>query len=71
MEYWTILWVTFLGGPFDQQVMFLAYPSLAQCEAAISPVAETLPYDFNIKCEESTTPSASAPPRPRPDYTGN
>lgn len=68
MEYWTVLWITFLGGPFDNQTMFLAYPSLAQCEAATSVVSDTLPYDHKLECEVSTTPSSSIKPKRSPIY---
>lgn len=67
MEFWTILWITFLGGPFDGERTFLAYPSLQDCLAATSAVSQTLNYDHNLSCEESTTPSKSFPPKPRPE----
>jgi hypothetical protein len=35
MEYWTIMWITALGGMIDGNVTALVYPSLASCEAAL------------------------------------
>jgi hypothetical protein len=68
MEYWTVLWITMLGGAFDGQGSFIVYPSLASCEAALMTVGDTLPYDHNLLCEEMTTPSASMRPQPNPFY---
>lgn len=68
MTYWTIMWITILGGPFDGQGSFVAYPSLASCKAALSSVGDTLPYDHNLLCEETTTPSSSLRPQPNPFY---
>ena len=68
MTYWTVMWITFLGGPYDGQGSFLAYPSLEACEIALSTVSSTLPYDHNLLCEETTVPSASLRPKPNPFY---
>lgn len=68
MEYWTIMWITMLGGAFDGQGSFIVYPSLASCEAALMTVGDTLPYDHNLLCEKTTTPSASMRPQPNPFY---
>lgn len=64
--FWTILWVTALGGPYDSESAFLVYPSLEACEAALIPVSDTLPYDHSLICEETTALSSSLRPRPRP-----
>jgi hypothetical protein len=68
MTYWTILWITFLGGPFDGEVTFLAYPSEQSCLDAQTTVSDTLPYDHNIKCEVSDMPSSLIRPRRNPRY---
>ena len=72
MEFWTVLWITVLGGPIDGSTSGLLYPSLDACEAAIAPVTATFDYDYNVICEETTTPS-SAPMRPKrnPIYQEN
>lgn len=67
MEFWTVLWITVLGGALDGTVTALVYPDLASCEAALSPVSDTLPYDHNLLCEETTTLSASVRPLRRPE----
>jgi len=68
MEYWTIMWITALGGMIDGNVTALVYPSLETCEAALSAVGDTLPYDHNMLCEETPTPSSSLRPQPNPFY---
>lgn len=68
MTYWTIMWITMLGGPYDGQGSFIVYKSLEQCEAALSAVGDTLHYDHNLLCEETTTPSSSMRPQPNPFY---
>ncbi len=70
MTYWTVMWITILGGPYDGQGSFVAYPSLETCEAALSAVGDTLPYDHNLLCEETPTPSASMRPKRRPEGLG-
>ena len=74
MEYWAVLWVTVLSGPLEGSTSGLIYNSLAQCEAAISPIVETIDgqYDYSIVCEETVTPSSS-PMRPKrnPIYEEN
>lgn len=67
MEYWTVLWITVLSGPLDGSTSGLIYTNLAQCEAAIVPVTDTLEYDYSVDCEESTIPSASIRPKRRPE----
>ena len=71
MTYWTILWITALGGPYDNQSAFLVYPSLETCEAALTPVSDTLPYDHNMICEETEMPSSSIRPKRRPEGLTN
>jgi hypothetical protein len=71
MEYWTILWITFIGGPFDGQVTFLAYPSYAECTEATRTVSDTLSYDHNMECERSSSISGSIRPLKRPEAFGN
>lgn len=66
--FWTILWVTALGGPYDSESAFLVYPSLETCEAALTPVSDTLPYDHNMICEETEMPSSSIRPKRNPRY---
>lgn len=67
MEYWTILWITALSGSIDGNVTALVYPSLTSCEAALTPVSNTLPYDHNMICEETEMPSSSIRPKRRPE----
>lgn len=67
MTYWTVMWITMLGGPYDGQGSFVVYPSLETCEAALSAVGDTLPYDHNLFCEETYTLSASMRPKRRPE----
>ena len=67
MEYWTVMWITVLsGGVIEGSTAGLVYPSLEACEAAIAPVVATLPYDFNVVCEETATMSRVVRPMPRP-----
>lgn len=68
MEYWTILWVTILGGPLDGSVSYLIYPSLAECEASITEVMSTVTYDYNVMCEETVVASSSPRPIRNPIY---
>jgi len=70
MEYWTIMWITVLSGYLDGSIVALPYETLAQCEAAIPSVSDTLPYDYNIKCEETPTASSSMRPKRRPEGLG-
>lgn len=70
MTYWTIMWITALGGVIDGNVTALVYPSLETCEAALSAVGDTLPYDHNMLCEETTTLSGSIRPQRRPEGLG-
>ena len=70
MTYWTVLFVTALGGPFDGETSYMVYPSLEACEAATAVISTTLPYDHNMACEETTTLSSSLRPKPRPEGLG-
>lgn len=70
MKFWTILWITFAGGPFDDQQAYMVYPSLETCEHALTVVSDTLPYDHNMICEETPTPSSSIRPKRRPEGLG-
>lgn len=70
MEYWTIMWITALGGMIDGNATALVYPSLASCEAALTPVSNTLPYDHNMICEETEMLSSSIRPKRRPEGLG-
>ncbi len=70
MEYWTVMWITVLSGPLDGSTSGLIYESLAQCESFINTVTETLPYDYQVICEESYIASKSIRPMPRPKGLG-
>lgn len=70
MTYWTILWVTFLGGPYDGEQAFMVYPSVETCEQALSVVSSTLPYDHMMECEPTTALSSSLRPKRNPRYDG-
>ena len=66
MTFWTALVITILGGPLDGEVAYLVYPGHATCMAAHRTVSATLPYDHQIRCEETTLASSSITPKPRP-----
>lgn len=67
MKLWTVLWITFVGGPFDGERTMLVYPALEACLAAHQAVSDTLPYDHQIACVETRVPSApSIRPQARP-----
>ena len=66
MTFWTVLWITVLGGAMDGTTTHVLYPSLEACEAALQPVSATLVYDHSMICEESTTASSSIRPQGRP-----
>jgi hypothetical protein len=66
MEFWTVMWISVLGGDFDNMTSAIAYPSLDACEAALAPVSNTLPYDHSIVCEETALASGSIQPQQRP-----
>ena len=66
MTYWTVLWITVLGGYLDGGGIAIPYESRAQCEAALPIVSETLPYDHNIRCHETEIASGSIRPKARP-----
>lgn len=71
MEYWTVMWITVLSGvAVEGSTAGLVYPSLEACEAAIAPVVATLPYDYNVICEETATMSRVVRPKPRPEGLG-
>lgn len=66
MTYWTVMIITVLGGYLDGADIAIPYPDLASCEAALTAVSSTLPYDHSLVCEETTVASASIRPMPRP-----
>lgn len=66
MTYFTVLWVTILSGPLDGSTSGVVYPSLEACEASISAVTERMTYDYSVVCDETSLPSGSIRPRPRP-----
>jgi len=68
MTYWTIMWITVLSGYLEGSLIAVPYETLGQCEAALQPISNTLPYDHNLLCEETTTPSSSLRPQPNPFY---
>jgi hypothetical protein len=67
MEYFTIMWITVLGGTLDGSTSGLLYMSLDKCNASTSIVSRTLEYDHSIKCEETAVASSSIRPKPRPE----
>lgn len=71
MTYWTILWITALGGPFDGDTSFVVYPSMEACEAATDAVSDTLTYDHMMECEATGILSSSLRPKRNPNYTEN
>ena len=68
MDFWTILFVTALGGPFDGESSYMVYPSMETCEQATAVISQTLPYDHSIECEETTMQSSSIRPKRNPFY---
>lgn len=68
MEYWTVMWITILSGYLEGANIAIPYPSLANCEAALNAVSDTLPYDHSLECRKSDTPSASIRPQRNPIY---
>jgi hypothetical protein len=68
MTYWTVLWITILGGDLKGSNSYLLYESREQCVEAHFAVVDTLPYDFIARCEETDTPSASIRPKRNPRY---
>jgi len=36
MTYWTVMWITIMGGMLDGETTSVAYPSLDSCEAALA-----------------------------------
>lgn len=66
MTYWTVLWITIIGGPLDGSQSYLLYPSHDACFAAHQVVASTLTYDYKVRCEETDTASRSIKPKARP-----
>lgn len=70
MAFWTVMWITMLSDPFEFATSYVVYPSLASCEAALLTVSDTLPYEHNLICEETPTPSSSLRPKRRPEGLG-
>jgi hypothetical protein len=71
VTFWTVLFVTTLGGPFDGEVSYMVYPSVEACENAAAIISQTLPYDHQMECEETPTQSSSIRPKRNPIYTEN
>lgn len=67
MTWWTLLIVTFIDGPFDGEIMSVAYKSRDACLAALNPVSETLDYDHAIRCQPTAIASGSIRPKARPE----
>ena len=70
MTYWTILWITFAGGPFDGEQAYMVYPSIETCEKALNVVSDTLPYDHIMECKQTDVLSSSLRPKRNPRYDG-
>lgn len=68
MTYWTILWITFLGGPYNGEQSFMVYPSAEECGRAVSIVSSTLPYDHIMECKQTDVLSSSLRPKRNPRY---
>lgn len=69
MTYWTVMVITILSGYMEGAQVAIPYPSKTQCEAATVGISATLPYDHNMICIASDTPSGSIRPTPRPEGT--
>ena len=70
MTYWTIMMITVLNGPMEDSQMYLLYPSMESCEAAILPVTDTLIFDYKVECTKSDTMSKSIRPKKNPRAVG-
>ena len=68
MEYYTLLVITILSGPFEGSQSYLLYESYDQCFEHHQTVAFTLPYDYRVTCEVTDVPSASVKPKRNPRY---
>lgn len=66
MTFWTVLWLTAIGGPLAGVEFAIPYKSEADCNTARVPVSETLHYDHKIECVVSDVASGSPHPLPRP-----
>lgn len=68
MMYWTVLWITVLGGPLDGTQSGIVFRSEAECEAARPAAYEMVKdqYDAILDCEPSDLPSGSIRPKRRP-----
>lgn len=68
MTFWTILWITVLGGDVDGLTYPILYKSEADCVSASAVVSDTLKYDHSMECVVSEIPSSSPRPKARPEH---
>lgn len=69
MTYWTILWITILGGPLDGTQSGIVFKSEAECHAARETVYDLVygQYTSILECEPSDLASGSIRPKRRPE----
>lgn len=70
MTHWTVLWITFLGSPYNEEQAFMIYPSIETCEMATATISSTLSYDHTIECAATDVLSSSIRPKRNPRYDG-
>jgi len=65
--FWTVLWITVLGGEADGLTYPILYLSEDDCNAARNIVSDTLHYDHKLDCVVSDIISAPRRPVARPN----
>ena len=66
MTFWTLMFITVIGGEMDGSQSYVLHRSMADCNAAISATSDTITYDHAMECVASDTPSGSIRPRQKP-----
>lgn len=66
MTFWTVLWITVIGGSADGVTFPVLFQTEADCNAARAMISDALKYDNAIECVPSEFPSNSPRPRHRP-----
>lgn len=69
MTPWTLLIITMLS-PISGMESAIAYPTPADCAAAVEAVSRTIPYGHQVRCEQigayPLAPATSLRPKPNP-----
>lgn len=66
-QVWTIMVISILSGPMAGLQSGLLYPSEEACIAAIPAIADSLSYDYQIRCEPTAAFSSSPRPKGKPN----